>query len=209
MWGRGGDGGRCKRQPEVGARLLASAPFVLRQAQDEGLYQVSMIMTHRDRGGGPSGRRGAADDAGHRQNFPTPSNGPPPRPERRLAEAFGLGAFGRRRARLPMPGIATAHAPSRKPWEAVSMGHYHRDLVLESPPSICQPAKGMQAPARRRQGTEIDPDKIMFFGSVPRRSGRRLRWSVCFPCRRAGIFRSRCRRCAAVFGELPRYPCRS
>ncbi len=75
------------------------------------LYQVSMIMTHRDRGGGPSGRRGAAGDAAHRQSFPTPSHGPPPRPERRLPKAFG-----RRRARFEMPGIATAHAPSRKPW---------------------------------------------------------------------------------------------
>ncbi len=52
-------------------------------------------MTHRDRAGGPPGRRGAAGDAGHppsaaaapllrrtgRQGFPTPSGGSPTRPE--------------------------------------------------------------------------------------------------------------------------------
>ena len=30
-------------------------------------------MTHRDRVGGPLGRRGAAGDAGHHQGFPTPA----------------------------------------------------------------------------------------------------------------------------------------
>ncbi len=37
-------------------------------------------MTHRDRVGGPSGRREAADDACHRQGFPTPPGvaGAPP-----------------------------------------------------------------------------------------------------------------------------------
>ncbi len=81
-------------------------------------------MTHRDRAGDPPGRREAAGDAGHRQGFPTPSAesptaGSPERPERRLPKAFG-----RRRARLAMPGIAAPRAPSRKPWEAVSMSHY-------------------------------------------------------------------------------------
>ncbi len=33
-------------------------------------------------------------------------------------------AFGRRPAWLAMPRIATPRAPGRKPWEAVSMGHY-------------------------------------------------------------------------------------
>ncbi len=86
-------------------------------------------MTHRDRAGEPSGqragRREAAGDAGHRQGFPTPSGGSPARPERRFPKAFG-----RRRAWLPMPRIATPRAPGRKPWETVSMGHYQRDLVL-------------------------------------------------------------------------------
>ncbi len=59
-------------------------------------------MTYRDRPCGPSGRREAAGDAGHRQGFPTPSDGPQGRPERRLAKAFG-----QRRARLAMPRIAT------------------------------------------------------------------------------------------------------
>ena len=68
-------------------------------------------MTHRDRAGGPSGRREVAGDAVHRQDFSTPSDGPPARPERRLTKAFG-----RRRARFAMPRIAAAHAPGRKPW---------------------------------------------------------------------------------------------
>ncbi len=83
-------------------------------------------MTHRDRVGDPPGRRDAAGDVGHRQGFPTPSGGSPTRPERRLPKAFG-----RRRARLAMPPIATPRAPSRKPWEAVSRGHYRRSLVLD------------------------------------------------------------------------------
>ncbi len=85
-------------------------------------------MTHRDRAGDPSGqragRREAAGPAGHRQGFPTPSGGSPSRPERRLLKAFGL-----RREWLPMSRIATPPAPGRKPWEAVSMGHYQRSLV--------------------------------------------------------------------------------
>jgi hypothetical protein len=85
-------------------------------------------MTHRDRAGDASGqgagRREAAGDAGHRQGFPTPSGGSPARPERRLPKAFG-----RCRAWLPMSRIATPRAPGRKPWEAVSMDHYQRDLV--------------------------------------------------------------------------------
>ena len=48
------------------------------------------MKTHRDRVGGPSGRRGVAGDAVHRQNFPTHSDEPHTRPERRPAEAFGL-----------------------------------------------------------------------------------------------------------------------
>ncbi len=82
-------------------------------------------MTHRDRAGEPPGRRKAAGDAGHRQGIPTPSGGSPARPERRFPKAFG-----RRRAWLPMSRIATPRAPSRKPWETVSMSHYQRSLVL-------------------------------------------------------------------------------
>ncbi len=84
-------------------------------------------MTHRDRPCGPSGRREAAGDAGHRQDLPTPSDGPRGRPERRLAKAFG-----QRRAWLAMPRIATPHAPCRKPWQTVPTGHYHRPLVFPS-----------------------------------------------------------------------------
>ena len=89
------------------------------------LYQGALIVTHRDRVCGPSGRREAAGDVVHRQGVPTPSDGPHTRPKRRLPRAFG-----QRRARLPMPGIGAAHAPCRKPWEDVSMSHYHRSLVL-------------------------------------------------------------------------------
>ena len=89
------------------------------------LYQGAVIMTHVDRPCGPSGRREAAGDAVHRQSFPTPSDGPHGRPERRLAKAFG-----QRRARLTMPRIATPHAPCRKLWQTVPMSYYHRSLVL-------------------------------------------------------------------------------
>ena len=86
-------------------------------------------MTHRDilwdRPRGPLGRGMAAGHAAHRQGLPTPSDGSRGRPGRRLAKAFG-----RRRARLPMCRIAAPHAPSRKPWQAVPMSHYHRSLVL-------------------------------------------------------------------------------
>ncbi len=86
-------------------------------------------MAHRDRVGDPPGRREAAGDAGHRQGFPTPSGGSPARPARRLPKGFRPGG-GRRRTWLPMSRIATPRAPSRKPWETVSMGHYQRSLVL-------------------------------------------------------------------------------
>ncbi len=87
-------------------------------------------MTHRDRAGDPPGRREAAGDAGHRQGFPTHSGGSPARTERRLPKAFGRPMALRRGAWLPMSRIATPRAPGRKPWEAVSMGHYQRSLVL-------------------------------------------------------------------------------
>ena len=67
-------------------------------------------MTHRDRMRGPSGRREVAGDVAHRQDFPTPSEGPRMRPERRLTKDFG-----RRRAGFVMARIATAHAPNRNP----------------------------------------------------------------------------------------------
>ncbi len=106
------------------------------------LYQRSLIMTHRDRAGDASGQwagsREAAGDAGHRQGFPTPAThsrgaGSPARPERRFPKGFRPGGgrpIALRRGRwLPMPRIAAPRAPGRKPWEAVSMGHYQRSLV--------------------------------------------------------------------------------
>ncbi len=90
-------------------------------------------MTHRDRAGDPSGqgagRREVAGPAGHRQGFPTPSGGSPARPEQRLPKAFGRPIALRRDAWLPMSRIAAPRAPGRKPWDAVSMGHYQRFLV--------------------------------------------------------------------------------
>ncbi len=68
-------------------------------------------MTHRDRMRGPSGRRKVAADVVHRQDFPTLSEGPRMRPERRFTKAFG-----RRCAGFVMARIDTAHAPGRKPW---------------------------------------------------------------------------------------------
>jgi len=82
-------------------------------------------MTHRDRPWGPLGRKGRAGDVGHRQAFLTPSGGPHGRPERHHSKAFG-----QRRARLTMHRIVTPRAPCRKPWNGVSMGHYHCILVL-------------------------------------------------------------------------------
>ncbi len=82
-------------------------------------------MIHGDRPRGPSGRRMAAGDAapiGKAFRRPPTGRGGD---QRRLAKAFG-----RRRAGLPMSRIATLHAPSRKPWQAVPMSHYHRSLVL-------------------------------------------------------------------------------
>ncbi len=90
-------------------------------------------MTHRDRAGDRTGQRAgsreAAGDAGHRRGFPTPAGGSPARPERRLPTAFGRPMALRRGAWLPMSRIAAPRAPGRKPWEAVSMCHYQRDLV--------------------------------------------------------------------------------
>ncbi len=82
-------------------------------------------MTHRDRAGDPPGRRGAAGDAGHRQGFPTP---PAVRPRGRgggfprLSDGVARGSRCR--------GVAAPRALGRKPWEAVSVGHNQRSLVL-------------------------------------------------------------------------------
>ncbi len=105
-------------------------------------------MTHRDRAGDATGqwagRRGAAGDAGYRQGLPTPPavRPLPVRPRDRhggfpnalrpgLSDGAMLvdGAHG-----LRCRGIAAPRAPGRKPQpgsmgEAVSMGHYQRDLV--------------------------------------------------------------------------------
>ena len=119
--------------------------------------QISLIMTHRDRVGDPTGQwaggREAAGDAGYppstaaapllrrtgRQGFPTPAQGPlPVRPDDRNGgfphgSRLGLSDSVPRGSRCR--GIATPRAPGRKPQpvsmgEAVSMSHYQRDLVL-------------------------------------------------------------------------------
>ena len=86
-------------------------------------------MTHRDRSGDPPGRRGAAGDVGHRQGFPTPPAVRPRDRKRRLPKAFGRPIALRLGPWLAVPRTATPRAPSRKPWEAVSMSHYQRSLV--------------------------------------------------------------------------------
>ncbi len=73
-------------------------------------------MTHRDRAGDPLGRREAAGDAGHRQGFPTP---PAVRLRDRRRRPKALGGRG---PRLAVGGNPTPSGPSRKPWDAVSMG---------------------------------------------------------------------------------------
>ena len=81
-------------------------------------------MAPRDRTGDPPGRRRATGDVGHRQGLPTPPAVRPSDRKRRLPKAFE-----RRPASLAVLGTATPRAPSRKPWEAVSMSHYQRSLV--------------------------------------------------------------------------------
>ncbi len=123
----------CRRLFNAAFKSAAEDTFVNEFFVRFESYQVSLIMTHRDRAGDApgqwAGRREAAGPAGHRQGIPTPPRAPaagsPARPERRLPKAFG-----RRPAWLAMPCIAAPRAPSRKPWEAVSMGHYQRSLVL-------------------------------------------------------------------------------
>ncbi len=81
--------GRSRRSSEWGWRAVrdtAAESHLWRRRSSrcgrrDASYQVSLIMTHRDRAGDPSGqragRREAAGDAGHRRGFPTP---PPIRP---------------------------------------------------------------------------------------------------------------------------------
>ncbi len=52
-------------------RVILARPFVAGSGT-LCLYQVSLLMSHRDRAGDPPGRREAAGDAGHRQGVPTP-----------------------------------------------------------------------------------------------------------------------------------------
>jgi hypothetical protein len=77
-------------------------------------------MIYRDRVRFSPGRKEAVVDAGRRQGHLTPSGDKRTRPGRRLPVAFG-----RRCPRLVMHRIAAPGAPSRKPREAVSIGHYH------------------------------------------------------------------------------------
>ncbi len=122
-------------QPDMSGGLPGTIP---------GLYQMYLILTHRDRLGDPPGRRGAAGDPGSaggfaeasagplsyrlRQGFPTHSapwpDGSPRRPQRRLPPILWTEDFGPRGglrpARLAVPialrrGTATPRAPCRKP----------------------------------------------------------------------------------------------
>ena len=106
-------------------------------------------MTPRDRVRFSPGRKETAGDVGHRQGFLTPSGDKRTRPGRRQRVAFGRrcplsspwlamsriaapgGRGGAPRIYIPggTPPVAPRGAPSRKPREAVSRGHYHRSLV--------------------------------------------------------------------------------
>ncbi len=108
----------CRRLFNAAFKSAAEDTFVNEFFVRFESYQVSLIMTHRDRAGDPPGRREAAGPAGHRQGFPTPPRAPaagsPGRPERRLPKAYGRPiAFGRG-AWLPMSRIATPRACSPK-----------------------------------------------------------------------------------------------
>ncbi len=116
-----------------------------------------MIGTHRDRLHAASGRREGAGDVGHRQTFSTPSEAAWRRPGRRFS-----GAFGGRRARLTMPRIASAHAPTRKLPESVSMGPYHRSVVLPVPDRSIKPRK------ISGRMTKIGPPHAMTNAMAPR-----------------------------------------
>ncbi len=85
-------------------------------------------MTPRDRPCGShcfdrqGGRREAAGDVGHRQGFPTPSDGPHGRPGRRLAKAFG-----QRRAWLARP------ASPRRTLLAENLGKPSLGVIITAP----------------------------------------------------------------------------
>ena len=89
-------------------------------------------MTHRDRPCGPSGRREAAGDAGHRQGFPTP---PAVRPRDRndgFPESCGRGPSGgvARGSRCPAsPRHALlAESPNLEAWGKPSLWVITKDL---------------------------------------------------------------------------------
>ncbi len=63
---------------------FSSAKSLQKSASIHASYQGAVIMTHRDRPCGLSGRREVAGDVGHRQDRPAPSDGSLGRPERRL-----------------------------------------------------------------------------------------------------------------------------
>jgi hypothetical protein len=89
-----------------------------------GLYQISLITTHRDGFPRFSARSVWRGDAGHREPRATPSEslGKPPS----VARANRRG----RRQALTMPHIACGFPPARRIARTISMGRYQRDLVL-------------------------------------------------------------------------------
>ncbi len=138
----------CRRLFNAAYKSAAEDTFVNEFFVRFESYQVSLIMTHRDRAGEPPGRREAAGPAGHppsaaaapllrrtgRQGFPTPPRAPaagsPGRPERRLPKAFGRPIAFRRGARLPMSRIAAPRAP--RPDQDRSNPHRGFDRSCES-----------------------------------------------------------------------------
>ena len=100
------------------------------------LYQVALIMTHRDGLPKFSASSVRCGDAGHRKACATPSEslGKPPLRSRRRP-------VGGRRKVLMMHRIACNFPPTRRAACAISMSHDQRSLVLTLPPPAVRTAR--------------------------------------------------------------------
>ena len=128
------------------------------------LYQAAMIMPHRDGIGRLSVRSGRRSDAAHRKTAATRSESLPMPPFRSPLRSVG----GRRRA-LTMRRIACGAPPTRRIAEAISMGHYHRSLVLD---------EVFRLPTRRPVSAPKHPLHPLFFQKKSSPGGRPAGLSV-------------------------------
>ncbi len=101
-----------------------SAIYANRACRNEALYQVLMILTHRDVFSELSARSLIRSDAGHRKGRATRSE----RSEKTQALST-LGRVGGRQQALEMSRIACGLLPTRRGPGAIPMGQYHQDLV--------------------------------------------------------------------------------